>query len=85
MTLAVYKGRKANKILHFLKAIRSDVRICLSMLLRKLQTLTHLWLMDFPAPIIWTSRLSFLGASWGGGVFFHFYLIFGRKSYKQTE
>ena len=49
---------------------------------KKTTDLNPLVTMDFPVPIIWTSPLSFLGAS---GVCFHFYFIFQLKSYKQTE
>ena len=45
------------------------------------ENLTHISQMDFTIIIIWTSPLSIVGES---GVFFHFYFIFYRNSYKQT-
>ena len=43
---------------------------------------THIFRMDFPLIIIWTSPISILGES---GLFFHFYFNFYRNSCKQTN
>ena len=71
MTSAVYSGRKANRILHFLKAICSDVRAFRCFVFHVYKKTTDLnWM--FPSLSLGRVNFHFRGFLGASGVIFHF-------------